>query len=45
MNFGWDSYVLPDAEVLVSSLITLPEEDGKLVLPSGEVAWLAVTVP
>lgn len=41
LNFGPYPYVVPnDGRVLVSSLIELPEENGNLVVPPGEAAWL-----
>lgn len=41
LNFGPHAYAVPnDGSVIVSSLIELPEEDGGLIIPPGEAAWL-----
>ncbi|WP_143605549.1 hypothetical protein [Trueperella pyogenes] len=41
LNFGPYTYAVPnDGTVIVSSLIELPEEAGRLIIPPGEAAWL-----
>lgn len=45
INFGWDDDYLPnDGSVIASSRVELPvADDGRLVLPTGEVAWVSHT--
>ena len=40
INFGPYEYLVPKDQVVMSSLIALPERDNQLVIPAGEAAWL-----